>query len=73
MDAKTEYARGFSDGYEGVPSGPFQNKTNLDYLAGHAAGTKRRYSEHRSTCVDLPQTPNMIRSEDCRKVKGFNG
>lgn len=49
---KTDFARGYSDGYAGDKTGLFQHRRNKEYLAGHAAGSEKRLSEHRST-VDV--------------------
>jgi hypothetical protein len=67
----TDYARGFSDGYEGFVPGVFANQKNKEYLAGHAEGSAKRMSEYRSTCNETFQTEGMVRGADCRVVK-FN-
>lgn len=73
MDAKTTWTHGFNAGYDGTFSALLANRDNDDYCRGFAAGRARWIGEHHSTCVDTFNTPNMLKSEDMRKVKGFNG
>jgi hypothetical protein len=70
MDAKLDYSRGFSEGYDGTYSGVIENRKNLAYLAGHSAGSKLRQAEYRSTCNATFETANMTKSADARVFRG---